>query len=210
VKDKEEKIHHLEPPEVTVLARETGVCTPVVTHLVPWLHSAHLSGVADTRIGHDELLHGSADLSIIDATIMVAIESVEEPLSLIRRHVIVEDSEKTHDLVEGDGTITSDLVPGTLKLGLTLWSPDGLVVHVGSKLSREDRIATRESTHRSSRRHAIAGHSGHGRLTITGHSGHGGLTVAGHTVTGHSGHRGLAVTRHSRHRRLIHLYLVKS
>jgi len=189
----------LEPPEVTVLAAEAGVSTPVVTHLVPGLHHS-LVGVTDTRIGHDELLHGKTDLSVVDATIMVAIKSVEEPLSLIRRHMIVESGEETDDLVEGDGTVVSDLVPGTLKLGLTLGGPDRLVVHVRSKLTREDGVASRETTHSSSRRHTIAGHSGHGGLAVAGHSRHGRLAVAGH-----SGHGGLTVARHSGHRRLIHL-----
>jgi len=185
----------LEPPEVTVLAGEAGVAAPVVAHLVPWLHAAHLHGVADTRIGHDELLHGNADLREVDAAIMVDIEGVEEPLSLIGRHVVVEDGEKAHDLVEGDVTVAGDLVPGALELGLTLGGPDGLVVHVGTELALEDRIATREATDGSAHRghttsgHAVAGHSGHGRLAVAGHSGHGGL----------------AVTGHSRHRRLIHL-----
>jgi len=174
---------------VTILAAEAGVRAPVVAHLVPWLHG-ELARVADTRIGHDELLHGETDLSVVDATIVVGVEGVEEPLGLIGRHVIVEDSKEAHDLVEGDGTVAGDLEPGALELGLTLGGPDGLVVHVGAELTAEDGVAAREAAHGGCR-----GHSAEAGLAVAGHAGHGGLSHTGHSVTRHSGHR-----------RLIHLY----
>jgi len=185
----------LEPPQVTILAREHGVGTPVVARLVPRLHLEHLVGVAAAWVGHDELLHGLTNLGVVDAAIAVAVQSVEEPLGLISRDTIAEDSKETKDLVESDGTITSDLVPGTLELGLTLGSPDGLVVHVGAKLTVEDGIATREAaSHGCSSGHAGHGSTGHG--SARHHAGHG---CAGHGSTGHHSRHGSARHGSTRH-----------
>jgi len=169
---------------VTVLAREARVSTPVVASSVPWLHLVHALGTAGTRISHDELLHGGTDLREVDATIMVAIQSVEEPLSLIRSHIVVELVKETHDLVECDCTIASNLEPFTLELGLTLGSPDGLVVHVGSHLTREDGITSRETASHHTHARLTGVHSGHTGLTGI-HSGHTGLTGIGLTRIAH-------------------------
>jgi len=141
--------HYLEHPEMTELTRESGVSTPVVARGIPWLVEVHLERITSTRISHHKLLHGYADFSIVNAAVTVGIKSVVEPLSLIGSHNIVECSKKALDFTAGDATVTRDLVPDALELGLTLWSPDRLEVHVGSQLTPEHREAARKTARRN-------------------------------------------------------------
>jgi len=150
---------------------EARVCTPVVARLVVWLDLVHLCRVAHARICHHKLLHGSTNLGEVDATVVVAIESVVEPLSLIRRHLVVESCKKARDLLIADPSVSDDHSPDTLELHLTLGSPDWLEVHVGSHLTAEDGVSTREAACRRDGARAWATHwrdrTTHGRAWAT-------------------------------------------